>query len=502
MLHGFKKGFSINATFSPEVKCNQNLKSAINLPNIVKVKIDKEISLGRIKGPFLKPPIDNAVISPIGLQPKKNPGEYRLIQHLSYPKGLSVNDSIPKELASVSYSTVSNAINAIKKLGRGCYMAKTDIKNAYRIIPIKPDHHHLLCFKFQDSYYVDTALPMGCRISAAIFEEFSTALEWIALNKSKASEVVHILDDFLFLAPNHAKCSSDLSKFLVVCDDLGVPIAQEKTVEPCTRITFMGIELDSVEMVARLPKDKIVNCQNLIKGFLKRKSVTLREMQVLLGTLNFACSVLIPGRAFLRRLIDLTLGITKPFHYIRLTKETKKDLGVWLGFLAEYNCKSFFLDEFWATSDSLNLHTDASGTIGFGGFLGNKWFHGTWQGENSSMNIAILELYPIVLAIHLFGYCLANKRILFSTDNLAIVHVLNKQTSKDKNIMCLMRNLVRSCLDLNILFRAKHIPGVFNTKADALSRLQIEKFRDLAPEAATSPETIPPHLSLTRLLRT
>ena len=118
------------------------------------------------------------------------------------------------------------------------------------------------------------------------------------------------------------------------------------------------------------------------------------------------------------------------------------------------------------------------------------------------MNIAILELYPIVLAIHLFGYCLANKRILFSTDNLAIVHVLNKQTSKDKNIMCLMRNLVRSCLDLNILFRAKHIPGVFNTKADALSRLQIEKFRDLAPEAATSPEAIPPHLSLTRLLRT
>ena len=51
---------------------------------------------------------------------------------------------------------------------------------AYRIIPIKPDHHHLLCFKFQDSYHVDTVLSMGCRISATNLEEFSTALEWIA----------------------------------------------------------------------------------------------------------------------------------------------------------------------------------------------------------------------------------------------------------------------------------------------------------------------------------
>ena len=184
--------------------------------------------MGRIQGPFDAPPFINTVISPIGLQPKKTPGEFRLIQHLSYPKGQSVNDSIPKELASVSYATVGSAIQAIKRMGRGCFMAKTDIQSAYRIVPIHPKDHHLLCFKFKGKYYIDTMLPMGCRISAAIFETFSTALEWVALNKLGISETVHILGDFLFVSPSENRSKTDLNKFLDMCQDLGVPIAEEK----------------------------------------------------------------------------------------------------------------------------------------------------------------------------------------------------------------------------------------------------------------------------------
>ena len=73
---------------------------------------------------------------------------------------------------------------------------------------------------------------MGCSCSCAIFEAFSSALEWLSKHLFHASGVVHILDDFLFIAPTKEKCQSDLQNFLRMCDFLGVPIAEEKTVGP------------------------------------------------------------------------------------------------------------------------------------------------------------------------------------------------------------------------------------------------------------------------------
>lgn len=64
------------------------------------------------------------------------------------------------------------------------------------------------------------------------------------------------------------------------------------------------------------------------------------HLQSLTGLLNFACSVIVPGRAFLRRLIDLTVGIQSPHHLIRLSKDVKEDLKVWLSFLSNFNGRS------------------------------------------------------------------------------------------------------------------------------------------------------------------
>ena len=93
--------------------------------------------------------------------PKKTEGEFRLIHHLSFPKGASLNDGIPPEHTSVSYATVEDAIRFIKTVGPGCFLAKTDIKNAFRIIPIRPDDYNLLGMCWQGLYYFDRCMPMG-----------------------------------------------------------------------------------------------------------------------------------------------------------------------------------------------------------------------------------------------------------------------------------------------------------------------------------------------------
>ena len=66
-------------------------------------------------GPFREPPVNSAFrISPLGVVPKKVPGEFLVIHNLSHPDGNSVNEYIPREFPTVHYATVEDAISFIK----------------------------------------------------------------------------------------------------------------------------------------------------------------------------------------------------------------------------------------------------------------------------------------------------------------------------------------------------------------------------------------------------
>ena len=191
-------GFRVNFVGDRLPFQSPNLKSILPQPEIARMKLRKECDAGRIVGPFRTPPFANFPTSPLGVVPKKVPSEFRLIHHLSYPKGNSVNDGIPDYCSSVKYASVSDAITAIKATGEGCFLAKTDIKSAFRIIPIHPADYSLLGMKFDNLYYFNRCLPMGLSSSCNIFEAFSTALEWLSIHRLGASSVLHILDDFFY----------------------------------------------------------------------------------------------------------------------------------------------------------------------------------------------------------------------------------------------------------------------------------------------------------------
>ena len=390
-----------------------NLLSALQKPDAVDDKLAKELKLGRIVGPFFARPLPSLHISPLDLVPKKTPGEYRLIHHLSFPFGNSVNSHIPQIATSVHYASIDDAIRLIRRTGRGCVLAKTDVKNAFRLIPVNPKDYDLLGMFWKDQFYYDRCLPIGCASSCKIFETFTSALEWIARHKLDVKGILHILDDFLIIERDDSLCSNRLSKFLKTCDDLGVPMAPEKTVGPSTVLCFAGIELDTSAMEARLPNDKLEKCRFMLREFLKRKKVSLKEMQSLIGLLNFTCSVVLPGRTFLRRLINVTVGVRRPTHLIRLTRDVKEDLKMWLQFLDHFNGKSFFLDFIWLSSRALNLYTDSSGSLGYGAIFGHKWFYGKWPSTLTSKNIIFLEMFPIVLSVAIWADRLANRCVLF-----------------------------------------------------------------------------------------
>ena len=110
------------------------------------------------------------------------------------------------------------------------------------------------------------------------------------------------------------------------------------------------------------------------------------------------------------------------------------------------------------------------------------------------LSISFLELFPIVLALRLWGSMLQNTRVVFWTDNQAVVAIMYRQTSRCPKIMKLVRTLVIRCLGLNILFKARHVPGIDNGIADALSRFQMTRFRQLAPGADPTITPLPADL--------
>ena len=121
-------------------------------------KVENEVNLGRVAGPFKQRPISNLRCSPIGVVPKKT-GGWRLITHLSYPPNNSVNDYIDECFTIVHYSHFDNAVNMVEKLGKGALIGKKDIKSAFRLLPCYPGDFDLLGFKLEIFIILTSAYP-------------------------------------------------------------------------------------------------------------------------------------------------------------------------------------------------------------------------------------------------------------------------------------------------------------------------------------------------------
>jgi hypothetical protein len=482
---------------------SKNLPTALAQPDIISSNLAHEISLGRVAGPFDNPPFPNFQVSPIGLVPKKHSAKFRTIFHLSFPKSgtASINASISKDDFSLQYVTIDNAIEGIKCLGQGCFLAKTDIEAAFRLIPVHPDDYELLGMHWNGKYYYDKVLPFGLRSAPFIFNQLSDAIEWILSNKCHIRFVCHILDDFLIGEPaspgpqKAVACQASLNAMSLTFRNLNIPIAPGKTEGPNTVLEFMGIILDSTRMEARLPADKIERLNTAFEFFHEKRSCTLKELQSLIGTLNFACKVIPPGRPYLQRMIELTRNVKQPHHHIKLSSGFFKDLEMWKQFVINWNGAGFFLSSEWTNSEVLEFHTDASGTLGYGGIFETKWFQGKWEPHQRlgqhEISIAWQELFAIVVACHLWGGSLQNKRLILHCDNEAVVNIINSKRSRISRVMDLLRHLTLLTLKHNLYIRAQHIPGKRNEIADSLSRLQFQRFRMLAPQADVVPHKIP-----------
>ena len=161
---------------------------------------------------------------------------------LSSPHGHSVNDGISKDLCSLKYATVDQAVRRILQLGEGSYLAKIDIQHAFRNIPVNPEDRIYLGMSWRGDLYIDTVLPFGLRSAPKIFNAIADAAEWILLHTG-VTNLMHYLDDFLTIgSPRSTECRENLQAITATCQKLGLPLKEEKVEGPATSLIFLGIQ--------------------------------------------------------------------------------------------------------------------------------------------------------------------------------------------------------------------------------------------------------------------
>jgi len=255
-------------------------------PDVVSGNLNKEVQLGRIAGPFPSSLLLNLQCHPIGVVPKKHSVEWCTIYHLSYPEGDSINDHhIPKDPYLLQYVRVDDAITILRSLGPGSFMAKTDLKSAFRLMTIHPKDWNLLGIYWQSQYYIDLYHPFGLRSAPFLFNQISNALEWILKHNYGLHHVIHILDDFVIVEHTKIDCQGRFTTLLKVFMSLRVPTVASKTMEPSQVLEFMGIVLDSNRMEACLPEDKLARIQQLLASFTNCCSARLVDLQSLISIL-------------------------------------------------------------------------------------------------------------------------------------------------------------------------------------------------------------------------
>ena len=448
-----------------------NYKSATN-PNakpLVEQTIRNEIAEGNYSISANKP----TIVSALGAIPKPDSSEIRLIHDCSRPHGQAVNDYVTTD--SFKYQTLDDAL---KRLRPNYYMAKIDLRHAYRSVPIHPSNYQATGCKWkftgedEYTYFYDRRLPFGAKSSPGIFHRLTQAVRRM-MERRGFEDVIVYLDDFLVIGKSLHECQLAYEMLKTLLTDLGFQLSTHKLIPPTQRLVFLGVQLDTHLGEMTLPRPKLLEFQSLVNHFLTKRRANLNQLQKLAGKLNWACRVVFGGRTFLRRVLDMMNSLKSSKAKCRLSADFHDDLQWWVKFLQQFNGKRLFLDSL----PTVDVQTDAC-PLAAGAFYRGDWFYHHFSLDSPQwdpLHINHKETLAIILAAKRWHKAWVNQHVIIHSDNQAAVNIINKGSTANRIIMKNLRELFWLSAVNNFRITARYIRGSQNITADAVSRLHNPK---------------------------
>ena len=288
LKYGFPLGANKDAGSS---KIPQNHKGARDFPDEMNRILKKELDSQSIIGPFESNPLPGAKFSPLNLVAKKNTTDRRLILDLSHPDGFSINDGIDKDnYLNITEKLVLPSVDAladrVKMLGRGALLYKVDLARGYRQFKYDPGCVHQLGYVYKGKFYFDISLAMGSKSSARCCQMVTTGIVFICTKFGYFA--VNYLDDIAG-ADTVENATAAFNNLRYVLREFGLTEASAKTCHPAPIMSFLGVEVNSLNMTLRIPDEKWEEIQAVLASWKGREKACLKDVQKLTGLLNFAC---------------------------------------------------------------------------------------------------------------------------------------------------------------------------------------------------------------------
>ena len=448
----------------------KNHKGARDFPEALHKYIEKESRNNAILGPFKKIPFHSRVgISPISTRPKKNTEERRVIVDLSFPHGAAVNDGMIKGnylgfTAELRFPRTDDLAFRIAQLGFQNVMFKVDLSKYFRQISLDPADYSMTGYIIDGELYFDKVLPMGMRMAPYITQRISNAIRYI--HERMNYFLLNYIDDLLG-AEKQTRIQPAFQHLLKILKDINVEVAQDKIIPPTTRIEFLGVTFDSEKMTIEVTQERITEMLMELNTWNAKTTATRKELESLIGKLQFASKCIKPGRTFIARLLQWLRTMNRKSRY-NTPSEALKDISWWGKCLEQYNGVSIL----WLTKkpepDSL-LATDAC-PKGFGAICGQEYIHDEFPQHLQDTNIAYLELLAVIAAVRTWKQKLQGNYFWVLVDNEAVSTIINTGASKDPLLQEGLRHLLMTAAMHNFMIKVKHIRGVDNRIPDWLSR--------------------------------
>jgi hypothetical protein len=402
----------------------------------------------------------------------------------------------------------------------------------------------------QEVVFVNSRFPFGLRSAPRIFELLAQTIRQIASYMFNVQLSVSYLDDIIIMQTSKEACEDDLAIYLAVLQMLGLEPQMEKvSSEASTQCDFLGLDIDTEKEEVRMPQKRMEMMLAIIEEWIGKKSCTRVELERLIGSLTHMTKGVPAGKLFMRRMIDtlwskecpradqatIPLGcddiqgdthemygrqqtmeeieaaMSKKFETLApkalkqkqrykrkaqqqliLSEEFHLDLQWWRANARTFNHHGFpfMTDAMPSFTCELETASDASDQ-GHGAYHGGAWYACRWEeGEKDKFPIFYRELYAVIRAISTWGDQWKGQVIHFYCDSTNAILAAKKATSKNKSMMHLLRHLHTLCVDFQCHVYFEYINTKKNAKADALSKLNIVKFRNLHPTAYALPSPL------------
>lgn len=485
IVSGIRDGFSIvDPEFNNSYNC-ENYPSAYEPGN--KKLIDKTLRLELEHGKITHTNSTPNCVHAIAAISKKG-GGIRNVVDCKRPLGISINNFMCTTCEKFHYTSL-DIVSA--DITPACFMAVLDIKSAYRAVNIDPTQTKFQgiswTFDTEKQYFLDNCLSFGLTCSPFIFTML-TDFVIRAMRRRGFLKVFGYIDDYIILADSQEECVFVLNTLIRLLRTLGFHLSYEKFEGPSQFVTYLGINIDSINMELSLPPDKVDTLNKLVGKFQTKHSATRKELEKLCGYLAHASTVVRGGRTFSRRAIDLLKQFPTNTHTVTLPDWFKQDMKWWSNFVTVFNGKNKIIDD----RPIINAHlaTDSS-LSGFGATFGNDWLLGTWDnitvnlpGVNLSAhtvqapsllppdpNINLLELWPVLAGAMQWGHSWSGAKVRLLSDNTQVVSMVATGRSTSPLCMQWLRELFWLSVIYNFHLISAYIPSEDNTIPDYLSRI-------------------------------